>query len=202
MVVCSTLFYIKEDYMEFPASPGDLNAHWLNEVLHENEFLRNHNITSLTQESIGAGEGFSSEIVRLIVQYDADSENLPKTMIGKFLPPQPWAREAVLRARVFETEVNFYRDMASKVPLRTPEFIYGEEDTEKGNYILILKDYSHCRKLDQWEGMDEDLAKRIIVRLADFHSRWWALKTFIHFRGCQELPVPLSTCWHLVSNGL
>ncbi|MFC1900758.1 hypothetical protein ACFLYN_04105 [Chloroflexota bacterium] len=167
--------------MELPKTTKDITIEWLNEVLHENGFLGDTNIVSLRHEPIGVGEGFSSDIAKLAAEYDTDSANLPVTMIAKFPSTQEWSRQAVRRARVFETEVSFYKDMASKIPIRTPEFIYGVADTENDNFILILKDYSYCRKLDQWEGMDENLAKLIIPRLADFHSRWWDAEDLYSF---------------------
>jgi len=159
--------------MDLPVTTKDITVDWLNEILHGNDFLGDSNIVSVESEQIGVGEGFMSDIARLSIKYDSANNDLPKCIVVKLPTSFPSAREAGMKGGGYEREIRFYTEVASKSPLRTPEVVYTHIDKEQQQYILMMKDYSHCKKPDMSEGADEELAKIIINKLADFHARWW-----------------------------
>ena len=167
--------------MELPATTKDITVDLLNEVLHENGFLGNSDIVSLKHEQIGVGEGFMSDIARLSIKYDSEGNNLPTSIVVKLPTSFPPARKAGMESGAYERETRFYTEVASKSPLRTPETIYTYLNQDEQQYILIMKDYSHCKKIDISEGADEELAKTIIIKMADFHTRWWDAKNLHSF---------------------
>ena len=168
--------------MELPATTKDITVEWLNEVLHENGFLGDSNIVSIQHEQIGIGEGFMSDIARITLGYDKPENGLSNTIVAKLPTSFPAARLIGVRDNFYTNEIRFYTDVAPTVPLRTPELIYSCIDEETQNYILLLQDYSHCKKFDMATGANEEQARFIISKLVDFHASWWDANNLYSFQ--------------------
>ncbi len=87
--------------MELPETTKDISVEWLNEVLHENGFLRGANIVSLKREPMGVGAGFMSDMAKLTLAFDRHTPHLPQTMIAKLPPSYKSARELAIRLNFF-----------------------------------------------------------------------------------------------------
>ena len=159
--------------MELPETTKNITVLWLNEVLHENGFLGSANIVSLKREPMGVGAGFMSDMAKLTLSFDRDTQHLPKTMIAKLLPSYPSARELAIRLNYFEREIRFYTELAPESPIRTPELIYGAMDSENKRYVMIMEDCSYCTPADQQQGLTYEQTKIVVSKMADFHARWW-----------------------------
>ena len=164
-----------------PERSRDITADWLNDALHEGGSLRDANIVSIRHEPWGVGEGFVSDMARLTVQYDREGRSLPKTMIAKLPTSFEAARAAVRPFNIYEREIRFYSEVAPQSPMRTPGFIYGDADSERDRYILLLEDCSCYQQLDQIKGLDIEQTKLVAVKLADFHARWWDSPDLLSF---------------------
>ena len=155
-----------------PGRLTDISVDWLNEALHSNGFLKDANIAALTHEPLGVGTGNLSEMARLVVSYD-DGAGLPATMVAKLPPPLESARAIGRQLNAYERETRFYIDVASHIPMRTPQLIYGAADPDNERYVLLLEDCSHCAPIDQVKGLDLALSRLMATKLADFHSAYW-----------------------------
>ena len=163
--------------MELPETTKDITVSWLNEVLHENGFLGNANITSIEREQIGVGQGFFSDMAKLTLSFDRHSPHLPPTVIAKLPPSRPYAREMAMRGNIFEREILFYIEVAPKSPIRTPKLFYGGINSEKLRYVLLLEDLSCYTAADpDLNGLSYEQTKMITLKMADFHIRWWNAK--------------------------
>jgi hypothetical protein len=156
-----------------PEKLADITVDWLNDALHENGFLENNRIAILTQEPVGAGAGNLSQMAKLAVSFDRDDANLPTTMVAKIPTLYESAREIGRQLNAYERETRFYIDVASHIPMRTPQLIYGAADSENERYVLLLEDCSRCAVIDQVKGLDLELSQLIAIKLADFHSAYW-----------------------------
>jgi hypothetical protein len=156
-----------------PARSIDITADWLNEVLHTSGFLRDAKIESITHEPMGIGEGFMSDMARIVLNYDRKASHLPKTMIAKL----PTAYESALAVaklfNLYEREIRFYSEVATKSPIRTPKPIYWDMDSESERYCIFMEDCGCYQQVDQIEGLDYEQMKQVTLALADFHARWW-----------------------------
>lgn len=164
-----------------PETTKDITVEWLNDTLHANRFLKDESIVSLGHNPIAIGEGFMSDMARLTVAYDRDTLNLPITMIAKFPTAFESARAVGMQLNIYEKEIRFYQEVAPKSPIRTPGLIYGEVDSTNQRYALLMEDCSYCEQFDQTVGMDYEQTKLAVLKLADFHIRWWdapELKSF------------------------
>jgi len=156
-----------------PKTLTGITLHWLDRVLCENGVLNKNHVRSLTQLPLGAGSGNLSLLVKLVVTYERDDENLPKTMIAKIPTNFASARDIGNQLNAYERETRFYIDIADKIPMRTPKLIYGAVDKLTDTYILILEDCSRFALIDQIKGLDIKVSELIAVKLADFHAAWW-----------------------------
>ena len=159
--------------LELPATTKDITVEWLNVVLHENGFLVDTEIISLTHESMGEGFGAFSDMAKLSIHYSKNDLNLPNTMIAK-LPPIGERRETTLQLNMFEKEISFYQEIVPISPIRTPNVYYSAIDTSAQKYILLMEDCSYCTSLDpNLRGFNQKEMYKLVLQLGDFHSRWW-----------------------------
>lgn len=188
-----------------PARSKEITAEWLNEVLHASGFLEDVNIESIKHEPWGVGEGFVSDMARLTVAYDPEVPHLPKTMIAKLPTPYESARAVALLFNIYEREIRFYTDIAPRSPIRTPDLIYGDVDSENQRYVLIMEDCSGYTQVDQITGLDSDQTKLVALKLADFQARWWDAEDLFSFswiakpRGPEAMVLidTFKACWDI-----
>jgi len=128
------------------------------------------------------GKGLLSDMAKLTLAYNHVTPDLPKTVIAKLPPPQGYIRDQVLRLKLFEKEIRFYTEVAPKSPIRTPDLIYSAMDSEHQRHVLLLQDCSHYAEIDpQLDGLSYQQTKIIVLKIADFHARWWDDKSLSSF---------------------
>ena len=160
--------------MDPPASTKDISAGWLNEVLKENGFLGEARISSIRHEQIGVGEGFTGDLARIHLSYEAQSANLPSSIIAKLPTSFEPARIVCMRLGIYAREINFYRHIAPSSPIRTPRCYLGLIDRDRDRYVLLLEDCAKYSPADpQLRGINYEQAQAITLAMADFHARWW-----------------------------
>jgi len=160
-----------------PAGLKDITAQWLNEALHGNGFLKSGaDISSIQMTPIAVGEGFQSDMARIVVEYGGHDAGLPVSMIAKLPTTYEAANYVAMLFNTYEREIRFYKELASKSPLRTPGLIYGEFDAEQKRYVLILQDCGAYSQVDQVKGLTEAKLRQTIQKIADFHAHWWNSK--------------------------
>jgi Ecdysteroid kinase-like family len=157
-----------------PAGIVDITAQWLNEALHENGFLKkDHSILSIEVQPMAVGEGFQSDMARIIPKYDFDDSSLPSSMVAKLPTSYEPANYVAMLFNTYEREIRYYKEIAPNSPIRSPGLILGEFDGEAKRYVLILEDCSCYTQVDQISGLTEEQLIQVIHKIADFHARWW-----------------------------
>jgi hypothetical protein len=74
---------------------------------------------------------------------------------------------------MYQREVHFYRELADRVPIRTPRCYAARYDAASGTFVLALEDLARCRVGDQIAGADLADASTVITRLAALHAATW-----------------------------
>ena len=99
-------------------------------------------------------------------------------------------RQVALAYRFYEKEVAFYRDLAARTPLRTPEVYFGAHDLETDNFVLVMQDVGHLRAADQIAGCERDDALAAVAALARHHAAFWNDPRFatMSSRGSRSVP--------------
>jgi len=156
-----------------PAGPEQLDAEWLTSALQSRDVLvAPVAVSGFDSTVLGEGKGFTGRVLRLDVRYDDETDS-PASIIAKFPPASPEAREALHYYRLYEKEIAFYRDLASSVFFRVPDSYYGDVNLETGEFVLLLEDLAPAIPFDIVEGVAPDEARHVVRDMARHHAQWW-----------------------------
>lgn len=153
-------------------TPAEVTPEWLTDVLRAAQRLRDRRVVALTSEQVGTGQMGTS--VRYTLSYDGAAENAPTSVVCKFASADPTSRATGLAMRIYEVEVNFYRQVAGTVNIRMPGCYFGDIDLGTGEFVLVLEDMTPCRQGDQLSGCSIDQAALALEELAKLHAPRWA----------------------------
>jgi hypothetical protein len=113
---------------QIPAQPSDLTPEWLTAALRESGLLSLARVTGMNSQALGVGEGFVGSLARLRLELDRPELGAPSSVIAKF-PIDDETNKALSETfGAYEREIRFYRDLADKLPIRTPRYYYGAFD--------------------------------------------------------------------------
>lgn len=165
---------MKEVREMLPGGLKDITAEWLNEALHANGFLKKGiDVSSIEIVPMAVGEGFQSDMARIIPKYSRAEPNLPKSLVAKLPTSYEQANYVAMLFNTYEREIRCYKEVIGHSPMRGPGLILGDFDAENKRYVLILQDCSHYTQVDQLKGLTEKQLRQVILKIADFHAYWW-----------------------------
>jgi len=131
-------------------------------------------ITSVDVQPLGEGVGLLSSIGRATLGFgslDLDKEK-STTVIIKVVS-QNENIEIAKGLNFYLNEVNFYRDLASGCPIKSPECLYAEIDPETQEFLLILEDFGTEVAGDQLEGCKPEVLTLAFEGAAKMHAHYW-----------------------------
>ncbi len=153
---------------EIISDPGAIGADWLTEVLRDAGALPSGRVSGLTWQTIGHGK--LGDNVRYALEYEAAPETAPSSVVAKLPAADPTSRASSAAQGFYRREVCFYREIAPRIPMRTPA-IYTALVHENGtDYVILMEDLSPARPGDQIEGCDVDRAELAIREAAKLHG--------------------------------
>lgn len=159
--------------LPIPHAPEDLSPEWLTTALRRGGSLPDPvSVVDFESTVLGTGKGFTGRVVRLEVEYD-DETTAPRAVIAKFPPAADQAREILHGYQLYERELGFYREMASRVSFRVPAFYYGDLNVESGRFILLLEDLAPARPYDIFGGVPPEEGRLVVQDMARHHAMWW-----------------------------
>jgi hypothetical protein len=156
--------------MTFPTRPEELTCDWLTEVLS----VEPGAIRDVTVEFVGDAVGNTSDVyfVRLDVE---EGSGLPDSLVAKMIPRFEGAIDVCKRLRLFQREIENYRNVAAHTNIRTPALVWSDFDPETSLGFMLMEDCSHCESLDQT--LPVPTSKEQLVELvkasARLHAQWW-----------------------------
>jgi len=155
-----------------PRDPAELTPEWLTLALRESGAIgAGHTITSVEAERLGEGVGFIGVVARLRLGYAGDGPL--RSVIAKMPSSEEGARMIGNMYGLYEREVHFYRDVASRVGVATPRAYHAAWDADAGQSLILLEDLSPTGSLgDQVGGCPLEHAQLAIANLAQFHATW------------------------------
>ena len=127
---------------EFPARPDQVTAGWLSEKLRSCGLLQDGKVAALDWEPIGTGQVGDS--VRFRLSY-ANETGGPATLAAKFPAADEPSRSTAAMLGLYAKEVQFYRDLAPQLAIRTPRSYAAEICEETGEFILLFEDLGPAR---------------------------------------------------------
>ena len=141
-----------------PAGIESIDPEWLSEAL-------GAHVVDVSAERIAVDSGFSSLLYRLRLTGD----DVPTSLIAK-LPAQSEARGAMDLLGGYRREVAFYRDIAGRVPMATPQAHVARIADNGVDFVLLLEDLADWDNADHLAGLPMDRARTCIASLAGLHA--------------------------------
>lgn len=147
--------------------PGQLNENWAQVVLKHHDSKAK--VQRLTIKSIQVG---TTTRVKLAVEHD--SPHVAKNWFIKLPSQNLRARIITTLPRLLRTEILFYQQLATEVPVQTPTCLAAVNKTGKGS-ILVLADVSEQSAVAGTAGDNLTIpqAYQAATQLAKLHARFW-----------------------------
>ncbi|KAA0109156.1 phosphotransferase [Mycolicibacterium sp. P1-5] len=145
-----------------PSGIDAINPAWLTDALRTT-------VTGVVAEQIAQDSGFSSLLYRLHLTGDG----VPATMIAK-LAAQSEARGAMELLGGYRRELAFYRDIAGRAPMGTPQVYTARIADDSADFVLLLEDLSDWDNADHLAGLSIERARLCIEQLAGLHA--WSVQ--------------------------
>ena len=153
-----------------PAHTSDISVAWLNSV-----FEAHHQVGTIDQvriETMGEGVGILGEVARVHLTY-APGQTGPTTMVAKcqsLFPENIFISEVM---GFYLREVNFYRQLASTIPMRVPKPYFVDSGPTGVPFVLLLEEIHGARMIDQVTGATLDDCEQIVDVGAALHAHFW-----------------------------
>jgi hypothetical protein len=152
------------------ADPRAVTPEWLTAVLrHSGAIDDSTTISQVTATPAGTGQ--VGAIIRFELDYAGGSG--PASMIGKFASPDPESASIGVLTRTYETEVDFYTELADTVDVARPRCHFAAVETGTANVVVILDDLAPATQGDQVAGCSVDQAALAIEQAARLHGPRW-----------------------------
>lgn len=117
--------------------------------------------------------GFLSQTSRVTLEYDGPAPHAPRTLVVKSPATDPLARAVATVLGMYEREVCFYRELAPRLPMRTPHCWSGEVEPGTGEFTLLVEDVTGATMFSQDDGCPPDEAMLAMTELAKLHAGTW-----------------------------
>jgi ecdysteroid kinase len=155
----------------FPRAPEDVTAGWLDGVLRGAGLAGDARVVGVSSALVGTGQMGTS--ARYAIAWDRAAPGAPRSVVCKFASADPTSRATGVSLRTYEVEVQFYREVARTVGIRTPACHFADIDLATGEFVLVLEDLAPCVQGDQLAGCTVDQAALALAELAKLHAPRW-----------------------------
>ena len=148
-------------------TPDHLDKQWLTDALRSVEALAaDQSISNFTYEEVGFGQ--MSNSFRLFLEYDGTAAKL-QTVIAKLPSDDEGSRTAGQGFQIYRVEINFYKEFAANLPIRTPHCYFAEIAENDVDFVLLLEDLAPARQGDQLRGCAVEQARMAVREVAKLH---------------------------------
>ena len=155
-----------------------IDAAWLTAVLAPR--FGTLDVADLAVTPVGTGQMGASYRVRAAFAATSEARNgpVPDSFVVKLPNPDPSSR--AMAAGAYRTEVSFYREIASTLPVRTPDCFFAAISDRGEEFVLVLEDLAPAVQGDQLAGCSGPAAIDAVVNLARLHGPRWCDPTLDH----------------------
>jgi hypothetical protein len=147
---------------------ADVTAEWCNAALAPR--LGGAAVTGV--ETVPVGTGQVADTIRLHLTYDEPGAG-PATLVAKVPSADETSRAGAAATRTYEVEASCYRDLATGLPVRTPECWYADHDPDTNAYVVVLEDVAPAQQGDQMRGCTLAEIEAAVDELALLHGPRW-----------------------------
>lgn len=148
---------------QLPQSADALDDTWVGQALGTSARV-------VKRESVGVGQAFACRLYRLTLDGPAGT---PRSVLVK-MPIEDDTRAMLDTIGTYTREIEFYREIAPHLPVRTPQIHCAQQATDSTDFLLVMEDLAdECIQIDPHEGFTRSQAEAVIDGLAQFHAWSW-----------------------------
>ena len=155
---------------QLPADRSEVTERWLVSALASHPSFSADPIESASLQPLGDGSG---QLSTLILADLGLHSGATRQLVVKLHANVPDMHELALRYEHYDSEVNFYRQMADAVPLRTPEIYAARIDRDTERVLLIMESFADWHLPDQIEGATLEEVTIATEQLAGLTATFW-----------------------------
>ncbi|MEV5551879.1 phosphotransferase [Streptomyces sp. NPDC052309] len=153
-------------------------------------------VTSVDREPVGAGQ--VGDTYRYTLTYDHIEPTVPSSVIAKVSAADEASRAAAMQFELYEREVRFYQQIASKVGIRTPRCYGADIDVPAGTFVLLLEDLAPADTVNNLDELNPDHASAALAEAAGLHAPLWGAPQlgeldWLNFNHAQATVMPTIT---------
>ena len=154
-----------------PEDGGSLDLDWVRQALAAGARLAPP--AGIRVEEVGVGAGVMGQVMRCHLDYAEANESVPASIIVKLPSVNAKNRRLGRRLALYRREYDFYRSLASRIPVSTPRLLYGDFEPRSHRFVLVLEDIRGMAVVDQLAGASPAQAKLAVRALARMHGAHW-----------------------------
>jgi aminoglycoside phosphotransferase (APT) family kinase protein len=151
-------------------TPESIDAELLTELLRRNGHPRAR-VTGFTSERVGTGQ--IGKCVRFTLELADGADGAPKSLVGKFPSDDPLSRKTGEDLGNYHREVMFYRELAGRLPIRTPKCYLAEIRGRGSDFAILLEDMAPAQPGNQLTGCSVAVARAAVRELVKLHAPTW-----------------------------
>lgn len=149
--------------------PLGVSPNWVSTVLQACNI--DADVDSITMDTVGTGQ--LGETRRYHLSYKGKQPtHAPATLIGKFPSDNEVASTTGKEMGFYRSEVMFYRELAHRAVIKTPQ-VYVSEIDDVGEFVLLLEDMAPAQAGDQMRGCSVEQARQALSEAAKLHAAFW-----------------------------
>jgi hypothetical protein len=115
------------------------------------------------------GTGQVGDTARLTLDYDPPNSG-PATLAGKFASADATSRSTAAMFGLYAREVEFYRQLAGLITVRTPRVHAAQVADDGATFVLLFEDLGPAEGGNQLAGCTLDQARAAVVQAAALHA--------------------------------
>jgi aminoglycoside phosphotransferase (APT) family kinase protein len=151
-----------------PTTPDELTRTWLATILTRYGFSA---AVEAIEFRLPSASSLSSEILRVIPRFQDETTGVTPALLWKRSADDQRRREAFERG--YAAEVEFYREIASRIDVSVPRCLAAAYEQETGAHVLLLEDLAPSTPGDFIQGISSDEAKLTLREFARLHAARW-----------------------------
>jgi hypothetical protein len=156
--------------VSFPTSRSDVTESWLRQTLDAHPRFQEDPILTVSLQDLGDGIGQMSALT-LASLVCASGRQLQ--LVVKLQAPVPEMHQVALSYGHYDSEVGFYTEMASDIPMRTPDIYVCAIDELNARVVLIMEAFTDWQSPDQISGATAEQVAIAVAELAGLASTYW-----------------------------
>ena len=172
---------------QIPAQIADITVDWLNEVLPADI----GRVASFDVQRFGTGVGILGELARLTLTYVDGPDAGPTTIVAKCQSPAPENQFLAQAMGFYLREVNFYRDVATRLSIRVPKPYFADCGPDGLPFVILIEEITGAHCPDQITGLTLNEAERILETAARLHAAFWETKELYELTWLPPMNNPL-----------